>query len=94
MSTIVQGTVDPRDTSVRFQGIDDIDLNDSWSTYKPSNEGEAKKYATFRREFQARKDWQTKQLQQKQLEIQTVAKYWADAINNAHTITTILKEQE
>ncbi|CAI9263038.1 unnamed protein product [Lactuca saligna] len=60
----VQGSVNPRDTSVRFQGIDDIDLNDSWSTYQPTNEAEAKKYATFH------------------------------AINNANTISTILKVQE
>lgn len=65
VSTIVQGSMDPRDTSVLYQGIDDIDLNDSWSKYKTNNEAELKKYVAFRRAFQARKDRQTKQLQQK-----------------------------
>ena len=91
VSTNVQGSVNPRDTSVRYQGINDIDLNDSWSKYQPSNEAEAKKYAAFRRAFQARKARQTKQLQQKQHEIQSVAKYWANAINNANTISTFCK---
>ena len=72
---MVQGSVNPRDTLVRFQGIGDIDLNNSWSTYKPSNEAKGKKYDAFCSAFQAWKDRQTKQLQQKQQEIQSVAKY-------------------
>ena len=61
VSINVQGSVNPRDTLVREQGIDGENSSDSWSKYQPSNEAEAKKYATFRRAFQARKDQQIKQ---------------------------------
>ncbi|KAL7589609.1 hypothetical protein Lser_V15G41252 [Lactuca serriola] len=75
-------------------GMDGDDSNDSWIRYQPSNEAEAKKYAAFRRAFQARKDPQIKQHQLKEQEIQVVAKYWADAINNANTAANILKIQD
>ena len=75
MSTNVQGSVNPRDTSVRYQGIDGEDSTDSWLNYNSVSEADIQKYATFCRAFQARKDQQVKQQQEKEQEIQVVAKY-------------------
>ena len=65
VSTNVQGSVIPRDTSVRFQGINGIESDNSWAHHKPTTEAKAKKYVAFRRAFQARKYQEIKQLQQK-----------------------------
>ncbi|KAL7616498.1 hypothetical protein Lser_V15G02342 [Lactuca serriola] len=62
VSTNMQGSVNPRDTLVRLQGIDGDNSSDSWRKYQPSNEAEAKEYAAFRRAFQARKDQQIVQV--------------------------------
>ena len=94
MSTHVQGSVNPRDTLVRTQRIDGDDSSDSWSRYQPTTDAEIKKYAAFRRAFQARKDQQIKQQQQKERELQMIAKYWADAINNAYTVSGIFHNQD
>ena len=75
MSTNVQGSVNPRDTLVRTQGIDGEDSSDSWSQYQPTTDVEIKKYVAFKRAFQARKEQQVKQQQQKEQEILSVAKY-------------------
>ena len=75
MSTNVQGSVNPRDTLVRQQGIDDEDSNDSWSRYQPTTDAEIKKYAAFKRAFQARKEQRVKQQLQKEQEILSVARY-------------------
>ena len=93
MSTNVQGSVNPRDTLVRTQRIDGEDSSDSWSRYQPTTDAEIKKYDAFKRAFQARKEQQVKQQQQKEQEIMFVAKYWANAISNAHTVATIQKVQ-
>lgn len=75
----------------RFGGYNS---DDSQVWYQPQIESEVKKYEDIRREIQARKDQQTKKQQLKTQEIQIVAEYWADAINNANTVATILKVQD
>ena len=94
MSTTVQGSVNPRAAPVRTEGIDGDNSNDTWTQERPTTESGIRKYEAFWRAFQARKDQQTKQLQQKEKEIQTVTKYWAYAINNANTVANILKVQD
>ena len=56
VSTIVQGSVDPRDTSMRYKGFDGEDSDDSWLNYNLVTEAKIQKYAAFCRAFQARKD--------------------------------------
>ena len=56
VSTNVQGSMNPRNTSVCFQGFNGDESIDSWRHYKPITESEAKNYAAFHRPFQARKD--------------------------------------
>ena len=61
VSTNVQGSMNPRDTMVQFQGIDDDNSSDSWSSYQPTTEATLKPNTAFRRAFQARKSQQIKQ---------------------------------
>ena len=57
------------------QGFDGFDTDDTWTRGCPTTESGIRKYEAFHREFQAQKDQQTKTQQQKEQEIQTVAKY-------------------
>lgn len=52
------------------------------------------KLESFKRAVKARKKQQVQQQQQKEESIQTVAKYWADSINNAKPVHGILSIQQ
>ena len=62
-STNVQGTMNPRHTSMR-QGFDGYTSDDSWTRYRPSTESGIIKYKAFKRAVQARKAQQVQEKQQ------------------------------
>ena len=64
------------------------------STNQVRTEFRVSKYEAFRMAFQARKTQQTQQFQQREKDIQTVAKYWADTFNKAKVVHDILRIQK